>query len=79
MTNEDFESWKNWSATQEIFKHLKRKQQAALEKMLDYGFSNRPEEVALNAVRNTGIVAGISEILELEYEELAEDIRKGEK
>lgn len=78
MTRDEFQSWQEWSITREIFTYLKRRQDGALQKMIDYGFGNNTDEIALGCARNAGIVAGLNEVLELEYDDLHEDIRKGE-
>lgn len=73
MTKDDFESWKEWAVTKEIKAFLERRKLAALERQVEIGFENNVETVAMHSARTSGIVAGINEVIDLEYEDLTYD------
>jgi hypothetical protein len=79
VTRDEFNDWREWRFTQDIFRYLRKRQDSALQKLIDYGFGEDVGAVALGAARNSGIVAGINEVLELDYDDLTDEIRRGEE
>lgn len=73
MTDEEFAGWRLGIVGEEVFKYLEKRRLFAAERVAEIGLSNDPDYVAMQTARNTGIIIGLNELIELVHSDFSEE------
>ena len=70
ITAEEFGSWKHDEITKEVFKQLEKNGSIALDAILSICASSRNADDMVGVSYQAGYIKGLSELLDLHYEDL---------